>query len=63
MGRYDGEDYEDRAPCAPDKHQFMPNGSCHACRRSRSQLIANAEAILRILAPEKLAKEILEIPL
>lgn len=57
MGRYDGEDYEERAPCSPSQHQFMPNGSCHVCRRNRSELIAYAEDILRLLSPSKLKEE------
>lgn len=47
MGRYDGEYYEDRSPCAPEKHQWGMNGTCFVCRHDKKSLIAQAERLLR----------------
>ena len=54
VGRYDGEEYEYRPPCRPDRHDFAMSGKCWRCGHSRDDLLSEARKILALHEQGKL---------
>ena len=48
MGRYDGEEYENRTPCSPRAHKWGMNGTCFICNHDQEALVAEAKLIIKL---------------